>query len=54
MFIKLCDKTIMIFIFLVLIVLLLDRNSKTHKNVGRKNEVRETNFRDGANFNNFR
>ena len=42
------------FIFLIHTAQLLDRNSKTHKSIGRKVEFRETNFRDGANFNNFR
>ena len=32
---------------------LLNRNSKTHKNIKRKIEFPETNFRDGANLNNF-
>ena len=34
----------MLFYFLVLIVELLRCNSKTHKNIGRKTEFRETNF----------
>ena len=42
------------FSFLLLTVQLLGRNSKTHKNIGRKIEFRETNFRDKANFNHFR
>ena len=42
------------FTFLVRIVQLLNRSSKIHKNIGRKIEFREINFRDGANFNNFR
>ena len=42
------------FTFLVLIAQLLNRNSKIHKNIGRKIEFRKTNFREGANFNNFR
>ena len=42
------------FTFLVHIVQLLNRSSKIHKNIGRKIEFREINFRDGANFNNFR
>ena len=43
MFIQLCDKTIMLFYFLVLTVQLLKRNRKIHKNIGRKIEFRKTN-----------
>ena len=47
MFMQLCDKTMMLFSFFLLY-------SKAHKNNERKFEFCETNFRDGANFNNFR
>ena len=52
MFIQFCDNDADI--SLVFIVQLLSRKSKINKNIGRKTEFRETNFRDGANFNNFR
>ena len=44
----------MLFYFLALIVQLLNRNIKIHKNIGGKTEFYETNFCDEANFNNFR
>ena len=50
---KSCDKTMIFFTFLVLIIQLLNRNSETRKNFGRKIESLERNFRDGTKFNKF-
>ena len=46
-------KTRCYFNFLVLILQLLNRNSKIHKNIGKKTEFCKTNIRGGANFSNF-
>ena len=43
-----------IFLFLVLIVQLLKRNSSTHKKKTKKKEFLGTNFRDEAHFSNLR
>ena len=47
-----CHNNCFIFLFLVLIVQLVDRNSNTHK-IGKKTEHYGTNFHDWANFYNF-